>query len=359
MADDTRPILITGAAGFIGANFVHEWLARGLSPIVSVDNLTYAGNLDNLTNLANDRRHTFVRGDIGDADLVGGLLARHRPVAIINFAAESHVDRSIHGPADFVTTNVVGTYSLLDACRGYYNGLDATDKAAFRFLHVSTDEVFGSLGPDAPAFTETSRYQPNSPYAATKAASDHLVRAWNHTYGLPVLITSCSNNYGPFQFPEKLIPLIIHHALAGLKLPVYGDGRQCRDWLYVIDHCAAIRAVIERGRIGETYNIGGNREKTNIDVVYSLCDILDAEQPRKGGGSYRQQIEFVADRPGHDRRYAMDTTKITGSLGWRPADSFETGLRKTVRWYLDNGAWVERFVSGAYRDWLKKNYANR
>jgi dTDP-glucose 4,6-dehydratase len=359
MTDGARSIVVTGAAGFIGANFVREWLARGLSPVISLDKLTYAGNLDNLASVANDPRHTFVRGDIGDADLVGNLLERHRPTAVVNFAAESHVDRSIHGPADFVTTNVAGTYRLLEASRAYHDGLGAADKSAFRFLHVSTDEVFGSLAPDAPAFTEASRYQPNSPYSATKAASDHLVRAWSHTYGLPVLITNCSNNYGPFQFPEKLIPLMIHHALAGLALPVYGDGQQRRDWLYVIDHCAAICAVLERGRIGDTYNIGGNGEKANLEVVHDLCDILDAEQPRRGGGSYRRQIEFVADRPGHDRRYAMDTTKITSELGWKPVETFNTGLRKTVRWYLDNDEWIERFVSGAYRDWLKKNYANR
>jgi len=353
-----KPILVTGAAGFIGANFVLEWLARGVGPVVSLDKLTYAGNLDNLASLANDPRHVFAQGDIGDGELVAGLLQRHRPAAIVNFAAESHVDRSIHGPADFVTTNVIGTFRLLETARAYSDGLSAADKAAFRFLHVSTDEVFGSLAVDAAAFTETSRYQPNSPYSATKAASDHLARAWNHTFDLPVLITNCSNNYGPYQFPEKLIPLMIHHALQGLPLPVYGDGQQRRDWLYVADHCAAIRAVLARGRIGETYNIGGNSEKANLEVIHGVCDILDAERPRQGG-SYRQQIEFVTDRPGHDRRYAMDTAKIAAEIGWAPAESFATGIAKTVRWYLDNGGWVERFVSGAYRDWLTKNYSNR
>lgn len=359
MAGDGKPILVTGAAGFIGANFVLEWLARGLGPVISLDKLTYAGNLDNLASVADDPHHVFVHGDIGNGELVAGLLKRHQPTAIVNFAAESHVDRSIHGPADFIATNVVGTFRLLETSRAYYDGLAAADKTAFRFLHVSTDEVFGSLAADAAAFTEASRYQPNSPYSASKAASDHLARAWSHTFGLPVLITNCSNNYGPYQFPEKLIPLTIHHALRGLALPIYGDGRQRRDWLYVLDHCTAIRAVLERGNPGETYNIGGNCEMTNIDVVHSLCDILDAAQPRQGGGSYRQQIEFVTDRPGHDRRYAMDTAKIAGEIGWAPAETFATGIAKTARWYLDNPAWVERFVSGAYRDWLQKNYVNR
>ena len=351
--------VVTGAAGFIGANFVIEWLGRALSPVVSLDKLTYAGNLDNLAAVAGDSRHEFVRGDIGDGELMTSLLQKHRPAAVVNFAAESHVDRSIHGPADFVGTNVVGTFRLLEASRAYYDGLGAAERAAFRFLHVSTDEVFGSLAPDAPAFTEASRYQPNSPYSATKAASDHLVRAWSHTFALPVLITNCSNNYGPYQFPEKLIPLMIHHALRGLPLPVYGDGQQRRDWLYVIDHCAAIRAVLARGRIGETYNIGGRSEKTNLEVVETLCGILDAERPLPDGGSYRRQIEFVADRPGHDRRYAMDAAKIERELGWAPEESFATGIAKTVRWYLDHAQWVERFVSGSYRDWLQKNYSNR
>jgi len=356
---DKTSILVTGAAGFIGANFVLEWLGLESSTVVSLDKLTYAGNLDNLASIANDTRHAFVHGDIGDNELVARVLKQHRPAAVVNFAAESHVDRSIHGPADFVTTNVVGTFRLLESTRAYYDSLSAPDRAAFRFLHVSTDEVFGSLGEDEPAFAETNRYLPNSPYSATKAASDHLVRAWRHTFGLPVLITNCSNNYGPYQFPEKLIPLMIHHALSGLPLPIYGDGQQRRDWLYVVDHCAAIRAVLDRGRIGETYNIGGNSERTNLEVVYTLCDILDTERPRKGGGSYRQQVEFITDRPGHDRRYAMDATKIANELGWKPSETFETGIRKTVRWYLDNAKWVERFVSGSYRDWLQKNYSNR
>ncbi len=354
-----KPILVTGAAGFIGANFVLDWLGLGRGPVVSFDKLTYAGNLDNLASIANDPRHVFVRGDIGDAELVASLLNRHRPWAVVNFAAESHVDRSIHGPADFVTTNVVGTFRLLETTRAFYENLGPPDKTAFRFLHVSTDEVFGSLGKDDPAFTETNRYRPNSPYSATKAASDHLVRAWRHTFALPVLITNCSNNYGPYQFPEKLIPLMIHNALTGLPLPVYGDGLQRRDWLYVADHCAAIRAVLERGRVGETYNIGGGSEKANIEIVRTLCDILDAEKPRAGGGSYREQVAFVGDRPGHDRRYAMDASKIASELVWTPSETFETGIRKTVRWYLDNAAWVERFLSGSYRDWVQKNYSSR
>ncbi len=354
-----KAILVTGAAGFIGANFVLDWLGRGLAPVVSLDKLTYAGNLDNLASLANDTRHVFVHGDIGDAGLVGGLLNRYRPYAVVNFAAESHVDRSIHGPADFVTTNVVGTFRLLETTRAFCDSLSGPEKIAFRFLHVSTDEVFGSLSKNEPAFTEMNRYQPNSPYSATKAASDHLVRAWRHTFALPVLITNCSNNYGPYQFPEKLIPLMIHNALAGLPLPVYGDGLQRRDWLYVADHCAAIRAVLERGRVGETYNIGGGSEKANIEIVRTLCDILDAEKPRAGGGSYREQIAFVGDRPGHDRRYAMDASKIASELEWTPAETFETGIRKTVRWYLHNAEWVERFLSGSYRDWVQKNYSNR
>jgi len=356
---DDRPVLVTGAAGFIGANFVLEWLGRGLSPVVSLDKLTYAGNLDNLAAVANDPRHTFVHGDIGDGESVTSLLQKHRPTAVVNFAAESHVDRSIYGPADFVSTNVVGTFRLLEASRAYFDSLGAAERSAFRFLHVSTDEVFGSLTATEPAFTEMSRYRPNSPYSATKAASDHLVHAWSHTFAFPVLITNCSNNYGPYQFPEKLIPLMIHHAVRGLPLPVYGDGRQRRDWLYVIDHCAAIRAVLARGRVGETYNIGGRSEKTNLEVVETLCDILDAERPRQDGGSYRRQIEFVADRPGHDRRYAMDTAKIERELGWTPEETFATGIAKTVHWYLDHAHWVERFVNGSYRDWLKKNYSNR
>jgi dTDP-glucose 4,6-dehydratase len=354
-----KSILVTGAAGFIGANFVLEWLGLDLSSVVSLDKLTYAGNLDNLASVANDSRHVFVHGDIGDVELIASLLKRYRPMAIVNFAAESHVDRSIHGPADFVATNVVGTFWLLETTRAFYESLSLQERAAFRFLHVSTDEVFGSLGKNDRAFTEMNRYEPNSPYSATKAASDHLVRAWCHTFGLPVLITNCSNNYGPYQFPEKLVPLMIHHALTGLALPVYGDGQQRRDWLYVVDHCTAIRAVLDRGRIGETYNIGGSSEKANIEIVHTLCNILDVERPRVDGRSYREQIEFIGDRPGHDRRYAIDAAKIASELGWTPSETFETGIRKTVRWYLDNAKWVERVVSGSYRDWVQKNYSNR
>ena len=354
-----KSILVTGAAGFIGANFVLDWLGLNRAPVVSLDKLTYAGNLDSLAGVANDSRHVFVQGDIGNVELVESLLKQYRPTAVVNFAAESHVDRSIHGPADFIATNVVGTFRLLETTRAFYESLSSPEKAAFRILHVSTDEVFGSLGKDERAFAETNRYQPNSPYSASKAASDHLVRAWYHTYGLPVLITNCSNNYGPYQFPEKLIPLMINHALTGMPLPVYGDGQQHRDWLYVADHCTAIRAVLERGRIGETYNIGGSCEKANIEVVHNLCNILDVEKPRADGRSYREQIEFVADRPGHDRRYAIDAAKIASEVGWAPSETFETGLRKTVRWYLDNAKWVERVMSGAYRDWLQKNYSNR
>ena len=354
-----KSILVTGAAGFIGANFVLDWLGLNRSPVVSLDKLTYAGNLDSLAGIANDSRHVFVHGDIGDSALVESLLKRYRPTAVVNFAAESHVDRSIHAPADFIATNVVGTFRLLETTRAFYDSLGLPDKTAFRFLHVSTDEVFGSLEKDERAFAETNCYQPSSPYSATKAASDHLVRAWCHTFGLPVLITNCSNNYGPYQFPEKLIPLTIHHALNGLPLPVYGDGQQRRDWLYVADHCTAIRTVLERGRIGETYNIGGSSEKANIEVVHTLCDILDAERPRADGRSYREQIEFVGDRPGHDRRYAIDAAKIASELGWTASETFETGIRKTVRWYLGNAAWVERVLSGAYRDWLQRNYSNR
>ncbi len=352
-------VLVTGGAGFIGANFVLDWLSQGLGTIVNLDKLTYAGNRDNLADVGGNPRHIFIAGDIGDVDLVTKLLTEHRPAAIVNFAAESHVDRSIHGPADFISTNIVGTYRLLECARAYIQTLDAPRQNAFRFLHVSTDEVFGSLESDAAPFTESSRHLPNSPYSASKAASDHLVRAWHQTYRLPMVMTNCSNNYGPYQFPEKLIPLTIHHALTNQPLPLYGDGRQRRDWLYVTDHCAALRVVLERGRIGETYNIGGWAEKANIDVVYALCDILDAEKPRSDGRSYRQQIEFVGDRPGHDRRYAMDAAKIKRELGWKPAETFETGLRKTVRWYLDNIKWVERVVSGSYQDWMQKNYSNR
>jgi dTDP-glucose 4,6-dehydratase len=352
-------VLVTGGAGFIGANFVLDWLAQDLGRVVNLDKLTYAGNLDNLAAAAGNADHIFVAGDIGDEALLAKLLAEHRPSAIVNLAAESHVDRSIHGPADFIATNVVGTYRLLQSARAYWQGLSAPEREAFRFLHVSTDEVFGSLDAQAPAFCETSRYMPNSPYSASKAASDHLVRAWHHTYGLPVVITNCSNNYGPYQLPEKLIPLTIHNALAGQPLPIYGDGQQRRDWLYVADHCAAIRLVLARGRLGETYNIGARNERANIDVVQALCDILDRERPRSDGRSYREQITFVGDRPGHDRRYAIDAGKVESELGWAPSLSFAKGLQQTVRWYLDHEAWVERAVSGGYRDWVQKNYSNR
>jgi dTDP-glucose 4,6-dehydratase len=349
-------ILTTGGAGFIGSNFVLDWLAGSGEPVLNLDKLSYAGNLANLASLHGDARHVFVQGDIGDAALVGRLLREHRPRAIVNFAAESHVDRSIHGPADFIQTNIVGTFRLLDTVRAYWHDLPAAEQAAFRFLHVSTDEVYGSLGADDPAFSETNRYEPNSPYSASKAASDHLVRAWHHTYGLPVLTTNCSNNYGPFHFPEKLIPLCIHNALAGKPLPIYGDGQQRRDWLYVGDHCAAIRRVLETGQVGEVYNVGGWNEKANLEVVTTLCDMLDALSPRVDGRSYRDQIAFVADRPGHDRRYAIDARKLERELGWKPAETFESGMRKTVRWYLDHQDWVKDVTSGAYRDWIGKHY---
>jgi dTDP-glucose 4,6-dehydratase len=352
-------ILVTGGAGFIGANFVLDWLAQSLGVVVNLDKLTYAGNLDNLADVAGDADHIFVEGDIGDEVLLTKLLAGHRPSAIINLAAESHVDRSIHGPADFIATNVVGTYHLLQSARAYWQGLSSPERENFRFLHVSTDEVFGSLDEHASAFSEVNRYMPNSPYSASKAASDHLVRAWHHTYGMPVVITNCSNNYGPYQLPEKLIPLTIHNTLAGQPLPVYGDGQQRRDWLYVTDHCAAIRLLLARGRPGETYNIGARNERANLDVVQILCDILDQERPRSGGRSYREQITFVGDRPGHDRRYAINADKIENELGWAPSVSFEKGLRQTVRWYLDHATWVERAVSGDYRNWVQKNYSNR
>lgn len=349
-------ILVTGGAGFIGSNFVLDWLAQSAEPVLNLDALTYAGNLENLAALRDDPRHLFVHGDIGDFDLLAKLLAEHRPRAVVNFAAESHVDRSIHGPEDFIQTNIVGTFRLLEAVRAHCGGLGAEEKAAFRFLHVSTDEVYGSLASDDPAFTETNRYEPNSPYSASKAASDHLVRAYHHTYGLPVLTTNCSNNYGPYHFPEKLIPLVIHNALAGKPLPIYGDGRQIRDWLYVKDHCCAIRRVLEAGRLGETYNVGGWNEKTNLEVVHTLCDMLDELRPRADGQSYRTQITFVSDRPGHDRRYAIDATKLERELGWKPAETFATGIRKTVQWYLDNPAWVHNVTSGAYKQWLGKHY---
>jgi dTDP-glucose 4,6-dehydratase len=350
-------ILVTGGAGFIGANFVLDWLASQDEAVVNLDKLTYAGNVHNLDPLAGDPRHVFVQGDIGDSALVDRLLAEHRPRAVVNFAAESHVDRSIHGPADFIETNIVGTFRLLESVRGYWNGLDGEAKAAFRFLHVSTDEVYGSLEPAAPAFTETHNYEPNSPYSASKAASDHLVRAWHHTYGLPVLTTNCSNNYGPLHFPEKLIPLMIVNALAGKNLPIYGDGMQIRDWLYVRDHCSAIRRVLEAGQLGQTYNVGGWNEKPNVDIVNTVCGLLDELRPRADGQSYRSQITYVKDRPGHDRRYAIDARKLERELGWKPAETFETGIRKTVEWYLANPEWVQQVQSGAYRDWVQTQYA--
>ncbi len=351
-----KPILVTGSAGFIGANFVLEWLRDYQGLVISLDKLTYAGNKASLASLDNDPRHLFVHGDIGDGELVTQLLTTHKPMAIINFAAESHVDRSIHSPADFIQTNVVATLSLLESTRVYFSNLPEADKSVFRFLHVSTDEVYGSLAPDAPAFSETNQTLPNSPYAASKAASDHLVRAYHHTYGLPVLTTNCSNNYGPYQFPEKLIPLMITNALAGKPLPVYGDGQNIRDWLYVSDHCAAIRRVLDKGRIGEIYNIGGRNEIKNIDIVHTLCDILDKVKPLATGRTYRDQITYVPDRPGHDRRYAIDARKIEGELGWTPQETFASGIEKTVRWYLDNQGWVDNVTSGAYRQWVKTNY---
>ncbi|MFT4193548.1 dTDP-glucose 4,6-dehydratase [Ottowia sp.] len=351
-------ILVTGGAGFIGSNFVLDWLAAEGEPVLNLDKLTYAGNLASLAALRGDARHVFVQGDIGDAPLVARLLAEHRPRAIVNFAAESHVDRSIHGAGEFIQTNVVGTFKLLEAATHYWQALAAPEKGAFRFLHVSTDEVYGSLAPGAPAFTEDHAYAPNSPYSASKAASDHLVRAWHHTHGLPVLTTNCSNNYGPYHFPEKLIPLMIVNALSAKPLPVYGDGRQVRDWLYVEDHCRAIRRVLEAGRPGETYNVGGWNEKPNIEIVHTVCALLDELSPRAGGGSYAAQITHVADRPGHDRRYAIDARKIERELGWRPAETFESGIRKTVRWYLDHPDWVAEVQSGAYRDWVAAQYGS-
>ena len=372
-------ILVTGSAGFIGANFVLDWCAQHDEAVISLDKLTYAGNLENLDSLKSNPRHVFVQGDIGDAGLVARLLAKYQPRAVVNFAAESHVDRSIHGPEDFIQTNVVGTFHLLEAVRAYWQKLpspvpgggiegEGVTKADFRFLHVSTDEVYGSLAKDEPAFTETHRYEPNSPYSASKAASDHLVRAYHHTYGLPVLTTNCSNNYGPYHFPEKLIPLMIVNALAGKSLPVYGDGQQIRDWLYVKDHCSAIRCVLEKGRLGEVYNVGGWNEKANLDIVHIVCDLLDELRPRAASqssilnpqsSSYRSLITFVTDRPGHDRRYAIDARKIERELGWKPAETFETGIRKTVQWYLDNQGWVNNVLSGDYRQWLETNYSER
>jgi dTDP-glucose 4,6-dehydratase len=349
-------VLVTGAAGFIGSNFVIDWLAQSDEPVINLDALTYAGNLENLASLQGDARHTFVHGDIGDFDLVSRLLAEHQPRAVVNFAAESHVDRSIHGPEDFIQTNIVGAFRLLEAVRAWYGQREETAKNQFRFLHVSTDEVYGSLERDDPAFAETHRYEPNSPYSASKAASDHLVRAYHHTYSLPVLTTNCSNNYGPYHFPEKLIPLVIHNALAGKPLPIYGDGQQIRDWLYVKDHCSAIRRVLEAGRVGETYNVGGWNEKANLEVVHTICAILDELKPRADGKPYEEQITYVQDRPGHDRRYAIDAGKIERELGWKPAETFETGIRKTVRWYLDNQGWVQNVTSGAYKNWIGKQY---
>jgi dTDP-glucose 4,6-dehydratase len=352
-------ILVTGGAGFIGANFILEWLARNNEPVINLDKLTYAGNLANLASVDRDERHVFIQGDIGDRQLVEKLLTRHQPRVVINFAAESHVDRSIHGPGEFVQTNVVGTFNLLEAVRAYWTDLGEGEKKGFRFLHVSTDEVYGSLGKNDPAFSETTPYAPNSPYSASKAASDHLVRAYHHTYGLPVLTTNCSNNYGPCQFPEKLIPLVIHNALAGKPLPIYGDGSNVRDWLYVTDHCLGIMTVLEKGRVGETYNIGGNNEKTNLEVVKAICTILDELHPGSPITPHENLITFVKDRPGHDARYAINASKIARELNWQPLESFETGIRKTVAWYLDNQDWVDNVISGEYRNWLQTNYATR
>jgi dTDP-glucose 4,6-dehydratase len=350
-------IIVTGGAGFIGSNFVLDWLAQKSTPVVNLDKLTYAGNLQNLASLKDDVRHTFVRGDIADRELVGRLFREHKPRAIVHFAAESHVDRSIHGPAEFVDTNVVGTFALLEEARAYWSALSSADREAFRFLHVSTDEVYGSLGPDDPAFSESTPYAPNSPYAASKAGSDHLVRAYHHTYGLPTITTNCSNNYGPFQFPEKLIPLTMLNAYEGKPLPIYGDGRNVRDWLYVRDHCEGIRVALAEGRPGETYNIGGASERANIDVVKSLCAIMDELRP--DAAPHAKLMTFVKDRPGHDRRYAIDAQKIRRELGWQPRERFETGLRATVEWYLANMDWVKAVTSGAYRNWVETNYGER
>jgi dTDP-glucose 4,6-dehydratase len=349
-------IFLTGAAGFIGANFVHHWLGQSDEPVLVLDALTYAGNLESLASVQGDARYHFAQIDICDRTAVAALLAKHRPRAVLHFAAESHVDRSIHGPGDFIRTNVQGTFELLEATRAYWSGLAQADKAGFRFLHISTDEVYGSLSPTDPAFSETTPYAPNSPYSASKAASDHLVRAWHHTYGLPVLTTNCSNNYGPYQFPEKLIPLMIHNALAGQALPVYGDGQNVRDWLYVEDHCRAIARVLEAGALGATYNVGGCNEVKNLDVVHTLCDLLDGLRPKADGTSYKTQITFVADRPGHDRRYAIDARKIARELGWTPQETFTTGLKRTVQWYLDHSDWVAHVTSGEYRQWVGTQY---
>ncbi len=352
-------VLITGGAGFIGSNLVRHWLHATDDIVVNVDSLTYAGNPQNLAEIAGNPRYIFLREDIGNIPAISRILKNHRPSAVINLAAETHVDRSIHDSDAFVETNVVGTHRLLKAIHSFWNGLAGAEKDGFRFLHVSTDEVYGSLADGAPPFQETTAYAPNSPYAASKAASDHLVRAWHRTYGLPVLTTNCSNNYGPFQFPEKLIPFVIRRALAGEPLPLYGDGRQIRDWLYVEDHCAAIRCVLKRGRPGETYNIGASNEKTNVEVLHRICDVLDEGKPRRDGRSYREQISFVKDRPGHDRRYSVNAHKIARELGWRPSETFESGLRKTIRWYLENQEWVANVTSHAYRDWIALHYGER
>jgi dTDP-glucose 4,6-dehydratase len=349
-------IFVTGGAGFIGTNFVLDWLLQSDEPIVNIDKLTYAGNLGSLKSLQNDSRHVFVQGDIGDSVLMTELLEKYQPRAVLNFAAESHVDRSIHGPEAFIHTNIVGTFQLLESIRAYWNKLAGEAKINFRFLHVSTNEVYGSLAQDEPAFTETHRYKPNSPYSASKAASDHLVRSYHHTYGLPVLTTNCSNNYGPYHFPEKLIPLVFVNAMAGKELPIYGDGQQIRDWLFVTDHCSAIRRVLEAGALGETYNVGGWNEKANLDIVHTVCSLLDELRPRDDGKKYCEQITFVMDRAGHDQRYAIDARKIERELGWEPAETFETGIRKTVQWYLDNQEWVSSVQSGAYLEWVEKNY---
>lgn len=351
-------ILVTGGAGFIGSNFVNAWVKQGFGKVVNVDKLTYAGNLENLSGIQGNEDHVFVQADIGDSKVIAELLNEHEPKAILNFAAESHVDRSIHAPGEFIQTNIVGTFKLLEEVRTYWNGLNEREQGDFRFLQVSTDEVYGSLTADDPAFKETNPYEPNSPYSASKAASDHLVRAYHHTHGMPMLTTNCSNNYGPYHFPEKLIPLIIHNALNDKDLPIYGDGSNVRDWLYVEDHCSAIRCVLETGQVGETYNIGGWNEMSNLEVVHTLCDMLDLQRP-KDAGSYRDQITYVTDRPGHDQRYAIDATKIERELGWKPAETFKTGIEKTVAWYLENQSWVENVTSGEYQKWVSKNYQAR
>jgi len=351
-------IVVTGGAGFIGSNFVNAWVKLGLGKVINLDKLTYAGNLENLAEISDNENHVFVQADIGDKETVAALLKQYQPKAVLNFAAESHVDRSIHSPGEFIQTNIVGTFNLLEEVRAYWSALNEDAKHDFRFLHVSTDEVYGSLTADEPAFKETNPYEPNSPYSASKAASDHLVRAYHHTYGMPMLTTNCSNNYGPYHFPEKLIPLVIHNALNGKDLPIYGNGSNVRDWLYVEDHCSAIRRVLEAGKIGETYNIGGWNEMTNLEVVHTLCDMLDQAQP-KASGSYRDQITYVQDRPGHDQRYAIDATKIERELGWKPAETFETGIQKTVQWYLNHQSWVEHVTSGEYKKWIGDNYQAR